>query len=265
MASKVPASTRYPRERLYGALLSFFGAIAWVAVLAVISGLFLHSPRILVLYVSDAVVFALFFLVSALVFRAYIYGHYVLVGPTQFPHLHEAVVDGAARLGLALPPVTFVYNSNGLLNASARRLFGRRFVFLTSALIEVETEAQVRFVIGHELGHHAAGHLNPLKTLLRLPGHFVPFLGRAYSRRRELTCDRIGAYLSQDLHACRSALGMLACGCQRLNASLNCDAFEAQELLVPAFMGWVTLIFSRYPRTTQRVAAISRFLRLAAV
>ena len=94
---------------------------------------------------------------------------------------------------------------------------------------------------------------------MRLPGHVVPFLGRAYSRRRELTCDRLGTYLSEDLYACRSALSVVACGCRRLNASLNCDAFEAQEKLVPGFTGWSTLIVSRYPRTTQRVTAISRF------
>ncbi len=143
-------------------------------------------------------------------------------------------------------------------------MFGRRFVLLTSALIEVDTDAQGRSVIGHELGHHAAGHLGFYRNLLRLPGHFVPFLGRAYSRRRKLTCERFGAHLSEDLQACRSALNMLACGCKRLNASLNCDAFEAQETLVPGFTGWVNLIFSRYPRTTQRVCALSKFFRTAA-
>lgn len=258
MADQLPANMRYPRENLYGAMLSISGAILWIVFIAIMDRLWLSSPKVFTLYASYIVVFTLFVLISSLVFRAYVYGHYVLVGPTQFPHLHGAVVEGATRLGLNPVPVTFVYNSNGVLNAFARRLFGKRFVFLTSALIEVETDAQVRFVIGHELGHHAAGHLNPYRNLLRLPGHFVPFLGRAYSRRRELTCDRLGAYLSEDLHACRSALNMLACGCQRLNASLNCDAFEAQEKLVPGFIGWVTLIFSRYPRTTQRVIAISQ-------
>ena len=265
MAGRLPANTRYPREGLYGALLSVSGAILWMIFVAIMGGLFLHGRTVFVVYASYIIGFALLLVVSALFFRAHIYGHYVLVGPAQFPHLYEAVVEGAARLGLSPVPVAFVYNSNGLLNAFARRLFGRRFVFLTSALIEIETDAQVRFVIGHELGHHAAGHLNPYRNLLRLPGHLVPFLGRAYSRRRELTCDRVGAYLSEDLHACRSALGMLACGCQRLNASLDCEAIEAQERLVPGFMGWLTLIFSRYPRTTQRVAAISGFSRTIGV
>ncbi len=52
---------------------------------------------------------------------------------------------------------------------------------------------------------------------------------------------------------------MLACGCRRLNTSLDCDAFEDQEKLVPPFWGWVSLIFSHYPRITQRVIAVSAF------
>lgn len=264
MATRLPPNTRDPREHLYGTLLSVFGAIGWAVLVLIMARVLAARPDIFVLYAFYIAAFILFALISAFFLRAYIYGHYVLIGPAQFPHIHQMVVEGATRLGLSPVPVTFVYNSNGLLNAFARRLVGRRFVFLTSALVEVATDAQVRFVVGHELGHHAAGHLNPLRNFLRIPGHLLPFLGRAYSRRRELTCDRVGAHLSEDLQACRSALAMLACGCQRLNASLNCDAFEAQESQVPRFIGWVILIFSRYPRTTQRVVAISQFFRTAA-
>jgi Zn-dependent protease with chaperone function len=173
--------------------------------------------------------------------------------------LHRLVEDGAAQVGLTPTPTAFVYNSNGLINAFARRLFGGRFIFLTSAIIDADSDEQVKFVIGHELGHHAAGHLNLFKNIVKGPAHFIPFLGPAYSRSRELTCDRIGAYLSNDMQASRTALTMLACGCRRLNASLNCDAFEAQERLVPGFWGWVSLIFARYPRTTQRVIGVSAF------
>ena len=263
MADRLPANTRDPRERLYGVLLSLFGAVGWFVLAMLMIGLLEKRPAVFFAYASYIVAFVVFGLLSAVFFRAYVYGHYVLVGLAQFPHLHEAVVEGAARLGMRKVPVAFVYNSNGVLNAFARRLFGRPFVFLTSALIEVETEAQVRFVIGHELGHHAAGHLNPVRRLLHAPGHVVPFLGRAYSRRRELTCDRVGAHLSQDLEACRSALAMLACGCGRLNGALNCDAFALQEAMVPGIAGWLSLILSGYPRTTQRVVAISRFFRTA--
>jgi hypothetical protein len=54
---------------------------------------------------------------------------------------------------------------------------------------------------------------------------------------------------------------MLACGCGRLNTTLNCDAFEAQERMVPGFSGWLLGIFARYPRTTQRVLAVSEYFK----
>jgi Zn-dependent protease with chaperone function len=143
-----------------------------------------------------------------------------------------------------------------MVNAFARRIFGGRYVFLTSGLVEAQSDAQVKFVIGHELGHHAAGHLNFFSHFLRLPGHFVPFLGSAYSRARESSCDRIGAVLSGDVAASVSALGMLSCGCRRLNGGLNCDALMDQEALVPPVFGFISEIFRSHPRITRRMAAI---------
>jgi Zn-dependent protease with chaperone function len=155
------------------------------------------------------------------------------------------VVAGSQEIGLPEPPKTFLYNSNGLLNAFARRLLRGRYVFLTSALVDATSDAQVRFVIGHELGHHAAGHLNPWMNTLKLPGYLIPFLGPAYSRSREYTCDTIGAYLSKDFAASRSSLQMLGCGCRRLN-----------QAMVPTIFGFLTEIFRSHPRLTRRVAAI---------
>lgn len=188
--------------------------------------------------------------------RAFIFGHYVMVSERQFPVLHAMVVQASRDVGLGQVPVTFVYNASGVMNAMALRLLGRRYVWLTSALIDHDTEAQVRFVIGHELGHHAFGHLDRWRGLLRLPGLVIPFLGPAYSRARELSCDRLGAYLANDLEGALSALSMLACGSARLNASLDTRAFEAQENMVPALTGLLLHIFSPYPRLTRRVQAV---------
>lgn len=134
-------------------------------------------------------------------------------------------------------------------------------VLLTSALIDVQNDAQVDFVIGHELGHHAAGHLSPWKNLLRLPGSFTPFLGAAYHRSRELTADRIGAYCVDNVEAARGGLYMLACGSARLNAAMNVDAFAAQEAMVPGVTGFLLHIFSGYPRLTRRVVEVERYFR----
>jgi hypothetical protein len=50
----------------------------------------------------------------------------VLLGPKQFSKLYAMVVAGSNEIGLSEPPKTFLYNSNGIFNAFARRLRGGR-------------------------------------------------------------------------------------------------------------------------------------------
>jgi len=252
---------KHPKEKLYGSIMLGFGALIWALfigfiLLALLRGQ-VHVALIAALY------FFGFWLVSywlRALTRAYMIGHFVMVGPNQFPQLHRMVEEGARALNLAEAPQTFVYNSNGVMNAMALRLVGRqRYIWLTSALLDADDDEQVRFVIGHELGHHAAGHLDEPWSYLRFPGHFIPFLGAAYSRGRELTCDRIGALVCRDLTASRSALQMLASGSAKLNAQMNADAFQKQEQMVPGIAGFLLHIFSHYPRHTRRVEAVTQW------
>ena len=258
---------RHAKERLYGRLMTIFGIVIWgllaaSLVLAAVSG---KTSIVIVfgVYVIYGLLIWLAIIIGKFLTRAYIYGHYVLVGPEQFPHLFKMVAEGAETVKLPQAPKAFVYNSGGIINAFALRLIGGRYVWLTSALIDADTDAQVRFVIGHELGHHAAGHLDWRLNLLKLPGWIVPFLGAAYSRSRELTCDRVGAYLAQDLDAARSALQVLACGSTRLNSAMNPQAFEAQEAMVPPIAGFIVHIFSFYPRLSRRVEELTRYFQPA--
>jgi Zn-dependent protease with chaperone function len=246
---------RHKREKIYQVLMLATGVLLW----AILVRLFLSPAglRLLSVVFFYAVAFFVYYLLAPLFYRAHAYGNMILIGPTQFPELHDMVVTASRDIGLPKPPVAFLYNSNGLINAFARRVLGSRYVFLTSALVEATNDAQVRFVVGHEIGHHAAGHLNPWLNFLKLPAHMVPFLPDAYSRSREYTCDTIGAHLARDTVSSCSALQMLGCGCKRLNQSMNCDAFMEQERQVPALFGFLNEIFRSHPRLTRRVRAIA--------
>jgi Zn-dependent protease with chaperone function len=257
--TKTASAFRTTREKIYQAMMIGIGCVLWI-VIGLTVGVNWHNGTLrgyfVHMLVNYGVSFAAIYWAAGAAYRASAFGNMILLGPKQFPHLYAILVECSREIGLRTPPTTFVYNSNGLFNAFARRLCGRRFVFLTSALIDATSDAQVRFVIGHELGHHAAGHLNPWWNALKLPAHLVPFLDRAYSRSREYTCDRIGAYLAKDAMVPRTALQMLGCGCRRLNESMNCEAFIEQERLVPPIFGFITEIHRSHPRLTRRVAAI---------
>ncbi len=257
--SAVVRKLRNAKERVYNLVTLGVGIVLWpILVLSVVAGL--GNPTtgaIIGAYVVYGLLIWLFYYLASLFYRASAYGNMILLGPKQFPELHEMVTTAAKELGFKQAPHTFLYNSNGLFNAFARRILGTRFVFLTSALVDASDDEQVRFVIGHELGHHAAGHLNGWMNFLRAPSQLVPFLGAAYSRSREYTCDSIGAHLSKDLNASRGALQMLGCGCRRLNQSMSCEAFMEQEAMVPPVFGFLNEIFRGHPRLTRRVAAIS--------
>ncbi|MCQ0031750.1 M48 family peptidase [Burkholderia glumae] len=251
---------RNKREKPYQWAMIVIGVLLWIAIAQWLRSHW-YQPKfghVIRLYAGYAMVLAIGRWLAGGAYRATAFGNMVLVGPSQFPALHAMVVEASREIGLSEPPRTFIHNANGVFNAFARRLFGGRYVFLTAALVEANNDAQVRFVIGHELGHHAAGHLNPWLNALRLPAHLVPFLGKAYSRSREYTCDSIGAYLAKDAAASRGALQMLGCGCRRLNGSMNCEAFVAQEQQVPPIFGFLTEINRSHPRLTRRVAAIHR-------
>lgn len=261
------SKVRHSKEKLYGTVMLVIGILIWaIAAIAVLAVAMLQSLAIVFMVALYVAIFWFIGFVGRALVRAYMMGHYVMVSEQQFPHIHAMVQDGTKALGLKEAPQAFVYNSSGVMNAMALTLVGRtRYIWLTSQLIDADSDEQVKFVIGHELGHHVAGHLNTLPGILRLPAYIVPFLGQAYSRGRELTCDRVGLIVCRNLQASRTALQMLACGSAKLNAQMNPAAFEAQERMVPSIAGFFLHIFSLYPRLTRRVEAVSQFaLQLSA-
>ncbi len=251
---------RTGKEKTYSWIMLLVGIILWpIFTFGIIAGLFNPNPQVAVVswtYFIYGAAIALFLWLSGGFYRATAFGNMVLLGPNQFPQLHAMVLASAEELGMGEAPRAFLYNSNGLFNAFARRLLGGRFVFLTAALVDASSDEQVRFVIGHELGHHAAGHCNPWMNLLKMPAYLVPFLQPAYSRQREFTCDAIGSHLSNDLPVSRSALMMLGCGCGRLNGEMNLEAFMAQEAMMPPTFGFINEKFRSHPRLTRRMAAL---------
>lgn len=197
----------------------------------------------------------LFIFLTRVSFIAYIRGSAVKLGPDQFPHLYERVVALSKKAGLSYQPAAYLMEAGGSLNAFATRFFRSRFIVLFSDLVEAcgDDETARDMIIGHEIGHLRARHLD--WWWLIAPGSLVPFLGSAYSRAREFTCDRYGSALCGDAAGATRGLTLLAAGRQH-GFEVNLDAYVAQSRDLQT--GWMTLgkWFSGYPPLCDRVAAL---------
>lgn len=181
-------------------------------------------------------------------------GNAVRVSDKQFPQLYRLTVAHARRLELKEVPAVYVLQSGGLLNAFATRFSGRDFVVINSDVLELaldQSEAAVGFIVGHELAHLWRGHLR--HRWLTTPARFLPYLGSAYSRACEYTCDRIGAACQPE--GAISGLLALAAG-KQLHPHVDVREFAAQAEKDQSFWIRRAELMSSHPLLTKRVAAL---------
>jgi len=202
------------------------------------------------------VMLGLFFFFVHLSLISHLRGSSIKIGPDQLPGLYSRVVNIARRIGMDPVPDVYLQQSGGVLNAFATRFGRRRFVVLYSDLIRAcgNNVDALDFIIAHELGHIHRGHLN--WRWLIAPALFIPFLGTAYSRACEYTCDRYGFQASSDPDRSLDGLCILAAGSQFVSY-VNREAFVAQrDDLNTAFMK-IGQWFATHPPLARRVAALA--------
>ncbi len=157
----------------------------------------------------------------------------------QFPQLYQTLLDGAYILDLPTVPELFI-TQDPIVNAMAIGV-DKPFVVITTGMVDLMDAEEIRFVIGHELGHVLSGHTvyrTMLYHLVRLAARLalVPFawIGlkgviwglEEWYRKSELSGDRAGLLAAQDVPAARRALMKLAGGARL--AELSADDFLTQ-------------------------------------
>ncbi|MFO0609995.1 MAG: M48 family metalloprotease [Polyangiales bacterium] len=194
-----------------------------------------------------------FLLVGRALLLARVRGDGVRLSPSQMPELHACCEEAAARVGLRAAPPVYVLQEGGALRSLALRLLGRDVVVLSSALVEkCATRERLMFVVGHELGHLAEGHL--AWRLFLAPFRVVPWLGPAYARACELTCDAYGAAAARDVTESKRAILLQACG--HVHGDVDPFVYAAQRRETEDFWAGVYEVVSEHPYATQRVARL---------
>jgi len=133
----------------------------------------------------------------------------VRVGPNQFPHLWDLYCEVCTTLDAPERYPLFV-SQNPVVNAGA---YGMKqpFIILNSGTLELLTDRQVSYVMGHEVGHVMSDHVLYrtmtvlLTELAKLGFPLVGLAARAilialleWSRKSELSSDRAGLLAIQE-------------------------------------------------------------------
>jgi Peptidase family M48 len=157
----------------------------------------------------------------------------------QFPELYRTMLDGCYVLDLPAVPELFI-SQNPLVNAMALGS-DKPFIVITTGMVDLMDAEEMRFVIGHELGHVLSGHVvyrTMLYYLINLAARIawmpIGYMGlraiiwglEEWYRKSELSCDRAGLLAGQDVEAARRSLMKLAGGSRM--AELSHDAFLEQ-------------------------------------
>ena len=248
-----PRAYEHPADR--AALSALRKARGFDQMLRWLSGLFAgRSPRLLALASS------------------------VRVDERQFPDVHRLVGDCSRILDLPEPPETFV-SCEPRPNATTVGI-DRPFLVVTSGLLDLLDEEELRFVIAHELGHILSGHAayrSMLDHLLALSRRifFLPvgYFGlralltalEEWYRKSELSCDRAGLLGAQDPAAALRAHMKIAGGSRlgEMDVAAFLDQareYDAQGDLRDGVLKLLSLQGQLHPFAVLRAAELRRWV-----
>lgn len=201
----------------------------------------------------------------------------VRVSDEQFAHLNAMLRDACYILDLEKVPAMYV-TMDPQPNAMCIGM-DAPVIVLTTGLVELLDEEEMRAVIGHEVGHALSGHsvyrtILLFLTNLALRVAWIP-LGnlavlaiitalREWFRKSELSADRAGLLVGQDLQASMRGLMKIAGG-NHLH-EMNVDAFlkqadeyEAGGDLRDSVLKILNVLPRSHPFTTIRASELRRW------
>ena len=162
----------------------------------------------------------------------------VKVGPNQFPEIYGMYKDVLRTLDVDTEYDLFV-SQTPIVNAGAYGM-DKPFIILNSGMLIILNEEELRYILGHELGHILSDHVlyrTMTVLLIQLAGMGFPVVGIAarailvalleWQRKAEFSCDRAGLLAVQNPDVVMSGLMKLAGGSES-RYDMNLDAFIRQ-------------------------------------
>jgi Zn-dependent protease with chaperone function len=189
-----------------------------------------------------------------------------VVTPKTAPELFILAQDCVTRL--QPDPVVVYVATNPNLNAYTFGLKNPKVVVLYSALFQSMDADEIRFILGHELGHVALGH-TWLNTLIGgMAGIPAPYGAAAlltttflwWNRSCEYSADRAGLLACGSPAKAISALVKLAAGPGQHSAAEIKRVQQMIETQDEKVLNQLGEIFSTHPMLEKRINELRRFI-----
>lgn len=195
----------------------------------------------------------------------------------QFRRLHEMCREAAYILDMPSVPELYV-TLDPRPNAMAIGM-DKPFVVVTTGLVELLDDDEMRTVVGHEMGHILSGHAVYRTMLLILTNLATSLSGiplgtigiqalvaglREWFRKSELSCDRAGLLVGQDPDVSMRALMKMAGGSQLHEMSTDeflaqAAEYDAAKDVRDSVLKLMNLIGRSHPFPVVRVAELKRW------
>jgi Zn-dependent protease with chaperone function len=201
----------------------------------------------------------------------------VRVGPTQFPKLNLLFTEVATTLDWDPRPELFV-SQTPFANAGAYGM-DKPFIVINSGAVRLLDDDEMRYLLGHELGHVMSGHAlyhTLLVLLLNVSLSALPFLAGIailpiqlalleWFRKSELSSDRAGLLATQDPIASLRLHLKFAGGGDLKETDLNAFLVQAKEYedasgALDRVFKILGVLGRTHPFNTVRAAELQRWL-----
>lgn len=184
----------------------------------------------------------------------------VKVSAAQFPEVHAALERCRERLGN--PELEAYVVQDSTFNAFAARLTSRNFVVLHSgsvdAILRRGDHEHLMFLLGHECGHVAFGHVGFLRGTLVMITAILPPLHAWYRRCQERSADRAGLWACGSRERAVRGLATLAAGAE-LGPKVNLPEIRRQwEAIRGEFWVKRSAFYSSYPHLIERIVLVDQ-------
>jgi Zn-dependent protease with chaperone function/uncharacterized RDD family membrane protein YckC len=178
----------------------------------------------------------------------------------QFGHVYAVVDECARRMRMPTPHV-FV-RDDPFVPVVAIGIGEPYAIVLSAQYVEHFGEDELRFLIGRELGHVAAGHTR-FTSLLSANGRETGVIALAFGawlRRIDYTADRVGLLCCGSLEVAIRAIAVSTFGSVGRKVDLGAFAEQLRELNEEPSLRIAEWTAST-PYSTNRIAALHRFAR----